>query len=807
MMKRVIGWGVALAAVLAVAVVWTAYERERRQETVTLFSPSTGSAIAIPRDAIEAERRAAAMVQDAFAKASGRGTEAFPIVAEGRAKGPVLWLGATQRGRALFPKPNRAPYDGAVGFEARGGSVALASERRESIAVAASWFLQRVLDAQWYMPGPLGESIPRRAELGLPPGRTLERPAFLSRDLGVQGPVGREWYARNRLEARFHHSHNLDNIFRPEDLRQNPEMAPMRYGRRFIPGAGDYNWQPNLLHPAAVEHAAQAAMRAFREDPKRLSFSLSENDSARFDASDETVAAVSPLRYFRTRPDYSDLVFGFANAVAERVAREYPDRYLPTYAYYWAEDAPRFPVAPNVVPYLTADRAHWFDPAFAAEDRALLERWGKSGAEIVGAYDYYYGAPFLIPRPITTAVRESIPFMHEAGVRAFYAEMGPNWALDGPKAWLAAQLLWDPKQDAEALLHRYYREFWAESAGPMRTFYETCERAWIEQPRPGYWIKFFQDEHQAVLFPGERRRELDAALNEAMRLARTDTTRARVEFARSGWEVSRAFIEFCELRDRLSREGGDAARWQQFLEARGHFLAAHAALMAERPQALAEQKIDIYLRNDPTSRLVRDWVATDAGRGALEANASLLPGGVSPSELTRLFSRTRNLLADPQWAAVKPKAYRGPADFEWVELGGAWQASGEPSEHRTIEWSNADDGGKTVRLSTCRQEFLVQWQPTQPGELYVAEIDVRARVSPGNQTFLIVNFLDEKQQRLGGGSLDRLPSDDAVQEQRLCVVVRAPEKARYIGLGVRAIHQVGEDFAEFSRPSLRRLSD
>jgi len=172
---------------------------------------------------------------------------------------------------------------------------------------------------------------------------------------------------------------------------------------------------------------------------------------------------------------------------------------------------------------------------------------------VVGIYDYYEGAPQLMPRPTLYAVTQSIPYAYEVGVRAFYAESFANWGIDGPKYWLAAQLLWDAKQHPAALLDTYYREYWQEAAGPMREFFDLCDRQWLEQPLPSYWLKYFKDEHQALRFPPEVRLALRMKLEAAGRLAQSDTVRQRLEFTSAAFAVTEAFCEFSEARDRLSR--------------------------------------------------------------------------------------------------------------------------------------------------------------------------------------------------------------------------------------------------------------
>jgi hypothetical protein len=814
---RIATWAGVLLIAFVVAVLVVRRERAVSRQGAVLFSPGQpGCAIVVPSGATEAERRAAETLQATLAGASGLDRTRFAIREEGGAvpRG-AIWVGATRRGARHLRPERKPPHDSGVGFVVAGGEVFLKGERREGIESATGWFLEHTLGAQWFIPGPLGEHVPRREELRLGPGLVTARPGFVHRDLGLEGsPDVRRWYGRNRLEARFEHGHNLASIFRPADFARSPEMAPWRHGQRFIPPATSANWQPNLLSPLAVRHAAAAAMRAFDEDPHRLSFSLSINDTHRYDESVATLAAVGPPRFFRHRPDYSKLVFGFTNAVAQRVAERHPDRWLPAYAYLWCENTPDFPIARNVVPFLTADRSQWTYPEFAAEDQALIERWCRSGAEIVGVYDYFYGAPHLAPRPTLYAVQESIPFHHRAGVRAFYAETYANWGLDGPKPWLAAKLLWEPQRDPAALLDLYYREFWREAAEPMREFFGTAERTWREQPGPPLWLRFYKDDDQAHIYPPARRAELRAHLATARQRATSAEVRARLEMVTAAFAVTEAYWAFVAARDDLSRRaraGAEpatlVAEWRRYRAARGEFIWRFSAVRREHPLALAPQEIESYLRNAPDARVARELARTAQGRAAL-AKSSHLPWlhcDATADEMVRLFRDGVEVLTDPGWSAVRTLPVDSSAASDWTVPGQPWTGRGEAWEGRALRLGPGADGMQVLRIASCRTEDLGQWVLAVPGALYAATIKVRAKSSPGTSTHLVAAFLDEKWQHLEPRRIDRLAAAATVQEEVLCVVVRAPREARYVGFGLRVLNQINDDFAEFSAASLRRL--
>ena len=179
---------------------------------------------------------------------------------------------------------------------------------------------EQLLGARWYWAGDLGLELVGDAADKFPEGRWSEAPAYVMRTFyPVNGDFGR----RNRLVRRYQFNHALAKVFTPALYEQEPEVFAEVYGRRRQPkGNGAYDPQPDFSEPRAVEVAAAAALACFETHPERRSFSLSINDNALFDDSEATRALVEPLDYFRGRPNYTDLVFGFMNAVAEKVFEE-----------------------------------------------------------------------------------------------------------------------------------------------------------------------------------------------------------------------------------------------------------------------------------------------------------------------------------------------------------------------------------------------------------------------------------------------------------------------------------------------------
>lgn len=841
-----IGLGLQLS-LLAIVLCFTACGKKERTEGAVVFDGKHGCVISLPENPSETEQRAAKLIQNTLVKASGLRLEEFPIRMESEvSEGAISLVGSNHR------RTGEDRLGEKVSWRVADGRVEITSYPADAIEAAAAWFLRETLGARWFMPGELGEHVPARKELRLPAGERSHSPSYISRNMSLGGssPAEQAWWSGNRLRRWFQHTHAMSTLFSPEAIQRNPEFAALVNGAKFFPAkTADGNWQPHIAAEGAAEHAA-GELRKRRE----FSSAIGMNDSIRYDQSDRTREQLGELRWFRHRPDYSKLVFGFVNDVAKRV----PGRYLGAYAYDWTEDTPGFPIERNVVPFLTADRSEWFDPAFAEQDKALIKRWVASGAEVVGLYDYYYGAPYLVPRPTLYAVSQSIPFAHQAGVRAFYAEVYPNWGLDGPKAWLAAELLWDATARPEDLLETYYRDFWREADGPMREYFALCDRQWLNQPKPSYWIKYFKDEHQHLLFPADVRQKLRGLLDVAQKAAITDLTRQRVKFFSDAFAVTEAFCAWEEAKDRLSllalpqEPDQDAIKgaWRALNESEARLKLVHAKVAKESPLAVKATILGDYERNDPRRRAAwrlrhtedrgqrtEDGVTTGGpaslragsgdqnngpqGRGpSIETIAALLPhlptghpiqsaSGHSsavpstPPGSVPLRLSGIELLKDAALSQLQIRPPTGSMDLEWV-AGGSWRGHGEPYETRRISLELLA-GSRELTMRGCKQETFSQLMAAEPGQWYAARVKVRGKVSPGNMTFLILNFQDEAG-RAGLGVVDRLPVGDYPDGVELVVWAQAPANAKWVGMGVRALNQVEEDYAAFTGFSLQALA-
>ncbi len=692
------------------------------------------------------------------------------------------------------------------------------------VAIPTGWWLRLQRDhasqpERWFAPGPMGHE-PGRA---VPPAGPA---AFLTRHIGGLGsPAAAAWARHNGLTPALSFSHNLASVFPPSLFEKHPDYFPMVNGKRERPAEHSQSWNPELSGPDVAIYAAKVARDAFIAEPGRVSFALGVNDGLLYGESPELLAAVNPLRWFRERPDYSNLTFRFMNRAAEELSRSHPDKYLGALAYYWAENAPDFPVHPQVLPFLTADRSQGYDPAFWREEFSLQARWAKAGPRRLGLYDYLYGAGFVVPRLHPHLIAEHLRHARSVGFTDYYCEATPNWGIDGPMTWMVAQLLSDPNQNADALLGEYYERYFQESAVPMRRFFERCEEQWMRQPGHSYWLKHYRNDSQADLFPSAVGAELRHLLDAAGRLARRSKVQARVALVSDAFGVTERFVRMNETRARLSRETvtmrlagpAGAELLGAYLDARHDFIRYSEETRARQPLAFSSILYQDFLRNDPTLAAV---VALGVGvAGTLHAEADRQGGalqgrpepgvadGVAFARAAAAGATTERLTDGGLEGACREERRIAGLPFG-IALPGGWQSQVEPTRTHVGEVTTAAarSGAAGLRIGGAVNTTVFQWLPAKADRIYVATVQARGHVTASNAVYLMFGWLDAQGRHLGKPPAARLPDGAWPDWVQLQQGARAPAGTAWVGIGVHLQNQMTGDWAEFDDFSLREAA-
>lgn len=757
--------------------------------------------ILLPEKASDEEKAAAGDLVDAVRKMSGA---VLPVGDDAPAAEIHVGRTAFVEGQKL--DLDALDWDGFVMRTAGADRLILAGRNPHGTRFAVYRFLYKYAGVRWYIPTELGEHIPSRTDFRVGSLDDREEPDYRSRLWSSAARFdGGEWERHNLMRGRYSFHHNLLHVFVPSKLYDaHPDWFPLINGKRAKFADDSHAWQPCLSNEAAQEYAADLIIKHFDANPSATSYSLGINDSNGYCECAGCQALDPPGKpQFRGRPDYSNRVFTFMNGVARRVAAKHPDKLLGCLAYGWCENVPTFPVDPHVIPYLTNDRAQWIDRDFKRQDQELIRRWVKA-APSVGIYDYYYGSGYIIPRLFTRQIKESLKFCKDAGVTAFYAEIYSNWSLDGPKAWVASQLLWDADQDMGALLNDYYTHFFGKAAEPMRRYFELCERQWAGQPGEARWFKYFFRYDQLELFTPEVCRKARALLDEAAARADTDLTRRRVQLTSEGFHYtelySRVFHEGARLAEATVK---DVPSLEKTLAAMADYAAVPAALERHRREVMDANPLhkpvipmEERAPGSPSVSLfamltgVADWArahgAWDRVRPMLERTAASSSGTDLKWQIGALLylgdhPDAPELIRNPsaEEAAAGATAPEGP-DWSSEGLPPGWSSWMRPNTAGKLTWTNraARTGKMCLAAVGAEAATFHQVVPGKPGEVFVAAVHARGKVPEKARVELAIQWLDE------GGKWFNAPRQAAVLKpgdyadwRPLAVAFKIPEGA------------------------------
>jgi hypothetical protein len=435
---------------------------------------------------------------------------------------------------------------------------------------------------------------------------------------------------------------------------------------------------------------------------------------------------------------------------------------------------PVFPVEPNIIPFITADRSQWYDADFKAQDLALVREWAAMGPRIIGTWDYYYGHPFMVPRPMLGVVKESLPALHEAGVRAFFCELMPRWGFDAPKAWIAARLLWDAGADPEALEKEFFEGYFGPAADPMLRFYEDCDAIWNAQPGPAQWIKYYGDPDQALLITAEDLRRLRTYVDEALALELDGRQRERVLLVADARALAERFFAAYPAWERV-------ARWTP-----------------EQPLGELVQAIPAYLKARADMQDIND---TRTGNGLNDLHKELgyltdddpLAGRLALLQ-PKLGLEERNGIAQqaPDYAKLLALRSVRLAQKPFAEALAGWYVSGWPEP---VERYSVDAQAGTLTIAGANSISFHQSFRARAGSIYSCAFRASGLVEGAANVQLVMEFFDADARRLSFCA-DRLPTGELC-DALLAVAAQAPEGTERVRVLILVRNQQEEEAVSF----------
>ncbi|MFP4502641.1 MAG: DUF4838 domain-containing protein [Candidatus Hydrogenedentota bacterium] len=171
----------------------------------------------------------------------------------------------------------------------------------------------------------------------------------------------------------------------------------------------------------------------------------------------------------------------FANAIAARIADEFPDAYIDTLAYTYTRTPPKH-VTPrdNVIVRLCAREADFFRPLTdkgSRQNRAFrkdFKRWNKI-AQNLFIWDYTQNRhAFQGPHPNFHVIQPNVAFFADNGVSGVFEQAAPSPRSDFDllKGYMVAQVLWDPEVDDKAIYDEFLALYYQDAAPYIRAYHK-----------------------------------------------------------------------------------------------------------------------------------------------------------------------------------------------------------------------------------------------------------------------------------------------------------------------------------------------
>lgn len=368
----------------------------------------------------------------------------------------------------------------------KGNRLLLAGGRPRGTLYAVNRFLQDQCGVRWWTPW--ATNLPKQATLRIPDLELLSQPAFEYRAPFWYCGFDPLWKVRNGANSEWNnipaslggcvkykgHAHTFYLLVPPEKhFAAHPEWYSLLKGKRTHDHA-----QFCLSNPELRDFVVGRVKEWLRESPEASIISVTQNDwhgaceCANCQAIDE--AEGSPAGSMLT----------FVNYVAEKIEPEFPQVAVDTFAYQYTRKPPKtVKPRPNVIVRLCSIECNFREPLDHPSNAAFLadlQGWAKICQRL---YIWDYTTDFqnyVNPHPNWFVLGPNLRLFQSNHVRGVF-EQGAYQGFGGEmaelRAWVLAQLLWNPQQDDRVLIREFLAGYYGPAAKPIGEYLELMQRA------------------------------------------------------------------------------------------------------------------------------------------------------------------------------------------------------------------------------------------------------------------------------------------------------------------------------------------
>ena len=464
----------------------------RGQDHVLADNGRTAYRVGVSAKASVAERHAAEELASFLTRITGATFALVPL--DTRPASPMLIVGSGPAARSLLPDldPASLTPDGIV-IQSVGENIVFAGARPRGTLYAVYSFLQDVVGCRWW--SSTVSTIPSRKHLTVPRQAVRYIPPLEYRETFWFDAFDPDWAVRNKSNGNREHLdkkrgghitykgfvHTFNSLVPPgKYFALHPEWFSEINGKRL--GGANVRSQLCLTNPELQDFVTKRVLQWLHESPEASIVSVSQNDWGN-PCHCARCAALAAREGSESGP-----MLHFVNTIAERVEKEFPHVAISTLAYQYTRKPPRYVrPRPNVIVRLCSIECSFAHPLGDSVENAAFRRdiegWSKVCQRLY-IWDYTTNfSHYIMPHPNLRVLGPNIRFFVQNGVKGVFeqgAYQSPGAEFAELRAWVLAQLLWDPGRDADALISEFLAGYYGAAAPYLRRYidllHDECER-------------------------------------------------------------------------------------------------------------------------------------------------------------------------------------------------------------------------------------------------------------------------------------------------------------------------------------------
>jgi len=362
--------------------------------------------------------------------------------------------------------------------------------------------LLRQLGVRWFMPGEMGEVVPKQATIALPTTDEVVRPDFALRfpyqyfkRFGMASTDETMWQLRLGISQApeiiglGEIGHGTRVVHERKEYREaHPDHFAMFGGKRETAGAFG-SGKPCLSSPGLFEQNVRYVRAMFDIYDEPCVSVCPEDGYVAICQCELCAGKGTPERGWSGQ--ISDYVWDYVNRVGQEVLKTHPDKKILCLAYggYQAPPLKIDKLSPNILVGITQGRAGFYDPTEKQLYDDLRTAWLAKSAHPLIIWDYYLQTspgnacefmPVFFPHAIAADLRELKGKSFGDFIEVHRTTDGlQTLAANHLNLYTTSRYWWQADQDIEALLTDYFTKFYGPASDAMRAFVTHAEANWM----------------------------------------------------------------------------------------------------------------------------------------------------------------------------------------------------------------------------------------------------------------------------------------------------------------------------------------